>query len=372
MAGLTIRDLRKSYGEVTSVDGVSLDIQDGEVITLLGSSGCGKTTTLRIIAGLVTEDSGVVEIAGKSMRGIPPWKRDVGIVFQNYALFPHMTVRDNIAYGLKLRRLRGPEVTAQVDRVSEMVEIGDYLKRYPRELSGGQQQRVAVARALAIRPKVLLMDEPLSGLDANLRTRVQQELVELHRASNTTTIYVTHDQHEAFVLADRVALMRAGRIEQLDEPMEVYNRPTSLFSATFMGSNNRFTARVAKIDAGDGRVELDCGGVAMLAAGREGLAAGQAVDVVVRMGRVRIRRDAAAPARANAFPARVREVSFSGGSWRFVLGVGAGDGLELVAEAADADYVDDAPPTAGASVTVEIDPDHVWAFPRENAEQVTA
>jgi ABC-type Fe3+/spermidine/putrescine transport system ATPase subunit len=368
VAGLELRDLYKTYGEVTSVDGVNLTVEDGEVVTLLGSSGCGKTTTLRIIAGLVTEDSGVVEIAQKSMRGIPPWKRDVGIVFQNYALFPHMTVRNNIAYGLRLRRWKSGQISAQVDRLSEMVEIGNLLARYPRELSGGQQQRVAVARALAIRPKVLLMDEPLSGLDANLRTRVQQELVELHRTSKTTTIYVTHDQHEAFVLADRVALMRAGRIEQLAPPIEVYNHPSSLFSATFMGSNNRFAGKVTKVSAGKGLVELDCAGVTMHAAYREDLVAGQLVDVVVRTGRVIVNRSTAR-ASSNSYPARIRDVAFNGGNWRFDLLVG--DTLELIAEAADADYLDGRPPATGESVILDIDPEHVWAFPLDADAAVT-
>jgi ABC-type Fe3+/spermidine/putrescine transport system ATPase subunit len=361
MAGVEIQDLHKSYGEAKAVDGVSIAIEDGEVVTLLGSSGCGKTTMLRMIAGLVTEDAGTVAIGGRNMRGVPPWKRDVGIVFQNYALFPHKTVRENIAYGLRLRRLRAPEIASQVDRVAEMVEIGGYLGRYPRELSGGQQQRVAVARALAIRPKVLLMDEPLSGLDANLRTRVQQELVELHRIANTTTVYVTHDQHEAFVLADRVALMRSGRIVQSGSPVHVYNHPASLFSATFMGSNNRFAGRVAEVLPGKQGIEIDCGGVRLLAAHRDGLAAGTAVDVVVRTGRVGVNQGAMAA--ANRLRAEVRDIAFNGDVWRMVLGLGPG--LELVAEPSGSDYLDGLPPAPGDAVNVAIDPSHLWVFAQE-------
>ena len=186
---------------------------------------------------------------------MPSWRRNIGIVFQHYALFPHMTVRDNIAYGLKLRKWKADRIRAQVDRLVQIVEIGELLPRYPRELSGGQQQRVAVARALAIDPAVLLMDEPLSGLDASLRERVQYELRALQQTSGTTTIYVTHDQQEAFALSDRVAVMNSGRIEQVGPVAEVYNRPASAFTAGFIGSNNRLAATVAGTDsAGTGVV----------------------------------------------------------------------------------------------------------------------
>ena len=211
MSTVEVKELKKSYGSVQSVRGVSLDISDGEFIAFLGSSGCGKTTTLRMIAGLINQDSGEIFIDGKNVDNVKPWKRDIGFVFQNYALFPHLTAFDNIAYGLKLRKWSKKEIDTQVRKIAGLVEIGQLLNRYPKQMSGGQQQRVALARALAINPKVLLLDEPLSGLDAKLRERMQYELRVMQRAANITSIYVTHDQNEAFALADRVVVMHEGK-----------------------------------------------------------------------------------------------------------------------------------------------------------------
>ena len=350
-----MRDLEKCYGTVRSVDGVSLDVADGELVTLLGSSGCGKTTTLRIVAGLISEDRGTVSIGGQPMRGVPSWRRNIGIVFQHYALFPHMTVRENIAYGLRLRKWKADRIRAQVDRLAQIVEIGDLLPRYPRELSGGQQQRVAVARALAIDPAVLLMDEPLSGLDASLRERVQYELRALQQASGTTTIYVTHDQQEAFALSDRVAVMNCGRIEQVGPVAEVYNRPASAFTAGFIGSNNRLSGTVVGVDsAGTGVVAQ--AGAKLAFAGRDAVQAGESVDVVVRANRIRLA-DADGP---HAYPARVVTCSFSPNAWRVMVDVG---GLTLRADVSEAAVAArPQPPRPGDEVWISVSPEDVWVF----------
>ncbi|HEY1640617.1 MAG TPA: ABC transporter ATP-binding protein [Streptosporangiaceae bacterium] len=358
MAQVEIRNLEKSYGAVKSVDGVSLDVADGELVTLLGASGCGKTTTLRIVAGLIGEDNGTVAIGGKPMRGVPSWRRNIGIVFQHYALFPHMTVKDNIAYGLRLRKWKADRIRAQVDRLAQIVEIGELLPRYPRELSGGQQQRVAVARALAIDPAVLLMDEPLSGLDASLRERVQYELRALQQASGTTTIYVTHDQQEAFALSDRVAVMNRGRIEQFGPVAEVYNQPASAFTAGFIGSNNRLAATVVGVDSAGTGVVAQAG--AKLAFASTGAAlAGDAVDVVIRANRVGLA-DADGP---HSYPARVVTCSFSPTAWRVLVDVG---GVTLRADVSEAAVAArPRPPEPGEEVWISVHPENVWVFPSE-------
>jgi ABC-type Fe3+/spermidine/putrescine transport system ATPase subunit len=360
MAQVEIRDLEKCYGSVKSVDGVSLDVADGELVTLLGSSGCGKTTTLRIVAGLISEDSGTVAIGGKAMSGVPPWRRNIGIVFQHYALFPHMTVHDNIAYGLRLRKWKADRIRSQVDRLAQVVEIGGLLPRYPRELSGGQQQRVAVARALAIDPAVLLMDEPLSGLDASLRERVQYELRALQQASGTTTIYVTHDQHEAFALSDRVAVMNSGRIEQVGPVADVYNRPASSFTAGFIGSNNRLSGTVAGVERG-GTGVVTHAGARLRFASRGTVRAGQAVDVVVRANRIGLVGEDA----PHAYPARVVTCTFSPTAWRVVVDAA---GLTLRADISEGEFAAcPRPPAPGERVWISVHPDNVWVFPAQGA-----
>jgi ABC-type Fe3+/spermidine/putrescine transport system ATPase subunit len=362
MAQVEIRDLEKSYGTVKSVDGVSLDVADGELVTLLGSSGCGKTTTLRIIAGLITEDRGAVAIGGKPMRGVPPWRRNIGIVFQHYALFPHMTVRDNIAYGLRLRKWKADRIRSQVARLAEVVEIGGLLPRYPRELSGGQQQRVAVARALAIDPAVLLMDEPLSGLDASLRERVQYELRALQQASGTTTIYVTHDQHEAFALSDRVAVMNLGRIEQVGKVAEVYNQPASAFTAGFIGANNRLTATVVGTDS-NGTGVVTQAGAKLAFASRGNVQAGESVDVVVRANRIGLASEDA----PHSYPARVVACTFSPTAWRVTVDLG---GLTMRADVSEAEFTaHPRPPAPGEDVWISVHPDNVWVFKTEQPQQ---
>ena len=228
----------KRFGGVTAVDGASLEIGDGELFTLLGPSGCGKTTLLRLIAGFYAPDGGEVWFGDRRVDGLRPYARNIGMVFQNYALWPHMTVQANVAYGLKLRRLDGASIAARVAAGLAKVNLAGLEQRYPGQLSGGQQQRVALARALVLNPDILLLDEPLSNLDAKIRIQVRAEIRKLQKELGITTVYVTHDQEEALSLSDRVAVMRDGRVLQVAPPKELYERPAGRFVADFVGTNN--------------------------------------------------------------------------------------------------------------------------------------
>jgi multiple sugar transport system ATP-binding protein len=236
MVDITVSDLERSYGAYRALKGVSLDVKDQEFVVLLGPSGCGKTTLLRAIAGLDTTDGGTIRLGERDVTGKPARERGIAMVFQNYAVFPHMTVFENVAFGLRMKNASDGEVKAAVGAAAEMMRITPYLERYPAQLSGGQRQRVALARALAVKPAVLLMDEPLSNLDALLRLEMRAELKSVLAQSKTTTIYVTHDQVEAMGLADRVAVMQEGRIIQYEKPMHIYQQPASTFVAGFIGN----------------------------------------------------------------------------------------------------------------------------------------
>ena len=237
-------DLTKSYGEQPVLKGIDLSIESGEFFSLLGPSGCGKTTTLRLIAGFESNESGSVRIDGVDIANVPPEKRPVNTVFQNYALFPHLSVADNVGFGLRFQHCSKSERASRVTDALDLVRLGEYARRKPHQLSGGQRQRVALARALVLRPRVLLLDEPLGALDAKLRRALQFELKELHREVGITFVYVTHDQEEALTMSDRFAVMRAGEIEQVGTPREVYDSPTSTYVAEFLGLANLFPARV--------------------------------------------------------------------------------------------------------------------------------
>ncbi len=238
MPDLIVKDIVKRYGKVIAVNKVSFRVKDGEIISLLGPSGCGKTTTLRIIAGLTMPDEGQVLLGDKDITHLPPEQRGMGMVFQNYALWPHMTVYDNVAFPLKARGLPQDEIDKRVKEALEMVRLYELRDRYPHQLSGGQQQRVALARAIAVQPKVLLLDEPLSNLDAKLREDMRFELRELQKKLGITAVYVTHDQAEALALSDRIAVMNAGRIMQIGTPKEIYEEPANTFVADFIGKIN--------------------------------------------------------------------------------------------------------------------------------------
>jgi spermidine/putrescine ABC transporter ATP-binding subunit len=248
--GIEIRHVSKSYGTTTALNDVSLVIEDGEFVTLLGPSGCGKTTLLRIVAGFLDPDAGDVLINGTSMKGIPPDSRPTGMVFQSYALFPHMTVEQNVSFGLRMRHLPAGDVKRRVSNLLELVGVQEMAKRYPAQLSGGQQQRVAVARTLAIEPAVLLLDEPLASLDRKLRIQMRTELKKLVERVRITSIFVTHDQEEALTISDRIAVMDHGNVMQYATPMQVYDTPCTPFVASFVGNSNLFHGAVRSNNSG--------------------------------------------------------------------------------------------------------------------------
>jgi putative spermidine/putrescine transport system ATP-binding protein len=250
---ISLSDLTKRFGTATAVDRLSLEIGQGELVSLVGGSGCGKTTTLRLIAGFERPDAGEIRFDGRRVDDVPPRERGVGIVFQSYALFPTMTIRDNIAFGLRVARWPEGEIRARVAEMVELTRLGGLEARYPNQLSGGQQQRVALARALARRPGILLLDEPLSALDAKIRLRLRGELRRIQQDLGITTVYVTHDQEEALSIADRIAVMTEGRIEQVGRPEDIYGAPRTAFVADFIGIANLLECRV--VSAADGLVD---------------------------------------------------------------------------------------------------------------------
>ena len=287
---LELKEIKKSFTEGEAVlDNISLEISKGEFITLLGSSGCGKTTTLRIIAGLEQPDAGSVWLDGREVTGLEPNQRDVNTVFQNYALFPHMNVAENIGYGLKLKKVPKSEIRKKVSQMLELVQLEGYEKRKPSELSGGQKQRVAIARALVNNPKVLLLDEPLGALDLQLRRAMQIELKHLQKKLGITFIYITHDQEEAINMSDRIAVMRDGRIEQIGTPDEIYNHPKTSYVATFVGNANilhgvaeSIQGENAIVKIGNDRVIVKLETSQQDTGGKQYLSAGEKVTLAVR------------------------------------------------------------------------------------------
>ena len=340
VTALQLAGLRKQYGDNVVVAGFDLDVRAGELVALLGPTGCGKTTVLRMIAGLVAPSGGAVRIEGADVTALPPHRRRLGLVFQSYALFPHLTVAGNVAFGLRRQGVRGAELAQRVARALDLVRLAALADRLPRQLSGGQQQRVALARAIAPAPRLLLLDEPLSNLDAQLREEMQIEIRRLQRELNITSIFVTHDQHEALSLSDRICLMDRGRVQQVGTPQDVYFAPANAFVAGFLGRATRLRCRVLHADAG--RLHLRLAGGAEIAA-TGSAAPGSEVEVLVRHEAVRL----GAPAAAG-LPATVLLRAFAGAHAQLVLRLDGGE--ELVAEA------DAAAPDAGARVTVAIDP----------------
>jgi len=303
--------LSKTFGDVTAVDNVSLEIREGEFFSLLGPSGCGKTTTLRMIGGFELPTAGQILLRGTDITNEPPERRPVNMVFQSYALFPHLTVFENVAFGLRRRHTEKAEVARRVGEALELVHLPDFGKRKPDQLSGGQQQRVALARALVCEPTVLLLDEPLGALDLKLRRALQVELKRVQLEVGITFIYVTHDQEEALALSDRIAVMDKGRVEQLGTPEDLYDAPRTLFVAGFIGTSNLLPGTVERAEAGGMLVRLDTGD-ACLAAG-EGLAAGTTVAVVVRPESISLWREAdeAGGTEGAAVPALAGEIQQS-------------------------------------------------------------
>jgi spermidine/putrescine transport system ATP-binding protein len=309
MASIELRNLVKSFGTTNVVDGVSLLVEAGEFLTFLGPSGCGKTTTLRMVAGFEQPTSGEILFGGESVAGVPAYRRSVNTVFQNYALFPHLTVAGNIEFGLRRKRVATPERLRRVRDAVEMVQLGGLEDRLPTELSGGQQQRVALARALVNRPRVLLLDEPLGALDLKLRRAMQLELKALQRSVGITFVYVTHDQEEAMTMSDRVAVMNRGKLIQIAGTTDIYDRPASRFVASFVGETNFLTGRETARHGGE--VEIEIAGIGRI---RANAPAGdrRAGDVTIAIRPERLRLGSQAADGANALAATVKSVAFRG------------------------------------------------------------
>jgi iron(III) transport system ATP-binding protein len=330
VASVELRGLTKRYGPLAVVDDVSLRIEHGLLVCLLGPSGCGKTTTLRLIAGFVEPTAGEIAVGDRvvssTARTLPPEQRNMSMIFQSYALWPHMTVTENVAYGLTLRKLDKALIARKVQTILAVTKLEALAARYPGELSGGQQQRVALARALIVEPETLLLDEPLSNLDANLREEMRFEVRRLHDEYRYTTVYVTHDQSEAMTTADVIAVMNAGRIEQAGTPEEIYNRPRSEFVARFIGSSN--VVKGNAIDAAHMTVAgatIRCTGEAMIA--------GKDAAISIRQHEIRLVASDPAPAGANVVPATVIRHVFLGNSRDYMVELADGTQLRVVTSA---------------------------------------
>ena len=328
---LVLRNLRKDFGTVAAVDGIDLEVRRGEFLTLLGPSGSGKTTTLRMVAGFMAPTSGQIEIDGSDMTRVPPYRRDVGMVFQNYALFPHMTAADNVAFPLRMRRRPSSEIKKRVADALELVKLSSHGDRYPRQLSGGQQQRIALARAVVFEPRLLLMDEPLGALDRKLRESLQLEIIRVSRELGATVLYVTHDQEEALVMSDRIAIFSMGRIEQLGSGEDLYDRPASLFVADFIGESNILRGTY-EVDGGSGGWMARDGArwrVGGATAERSDLASGAAAALVVRPERMRILDGEASIDGMNTIDATVDEVLYLGPDTKYQLALPSGQRISI-------------------------------------------
>jgi iron(III) transport system ATP-binding protein len=348
-APVDLQSLSKSYGSVVAVDSVSFTIDAGTLVTLLGPSGCGKTTTLRAIAGLEQPTAGRILIAGEDVTNLPPNARDVSMVFQSYALFPHMTVIENVSYGLATSPLSKQARLEKAHEGLRLVGLEGYDRRLPSELSGGQQQRVAVARALVLEPRVLLFDEPLSNLDAKLRRRMREDIRELQQSLGLTSVYVTHDQEEALAVSDKIIVMNGGRIAQEGTPADLYERPVDSFVADFIGGANLVACEVLSIDGDSARIAL--AGVEMAVARRGAAGVGKALLV--------LRPDAAVlsgePLPGRSIPATVAKAVYLGSHWEYTLSTSVGD--LFVTQPVDRHHA------AGAAVHLVLPPDRLTLVP---------
>lgn len=292
MTELVVDDVSRAFGSVQAVNGVNFVAKSGELISVLGPSGCGKSTILNLIAGFVRPDRGCIALDGVVINEVPPSQRKIGIVFQSYALFPHLTAFENVAFGLRMRGAPREEVDRSVGRVLDMVRMGRFKDRYPRQLSGGEQQRIALARALVISPTILLLDEPLAALDKQIRQSMQMELLEVQRAAGVTSLFVTHDQEEAMALSNRIVVMRAGKVEQIGTPSEIYHHPANRFVASFIGRSNFIDAVV--VSATDGVIEARLPDGSVMRARGQGLAPHDKVALVVRPESISVKLNGAA------------------------------------------------------------------------------
>jgi len=347
VTAITIEGVARTFGTVRAVDDVSIAVRDGEFFTLLGPSGCGKTTLLRMVAGFCELDSGRILFGAERIDTLPPHKRNTGMVFQNYAVFPNLTVGGNVAYGLRARKVRGEEIRERVARALKLVQLDGYGERWPHQLSGGQLQRVAIARAIVIEPHVLLLDEPLSNLDAKLRVEMRGEIRRLQKLLGITVLYVTHDQEEALAISDRIAVMRAGRVEQIADPRAIYEQPETPFVASFVGTTNLLNGVVRTREGDTARIAL--AGTTMRANVRGDV--GDSVVLSLRPEALRLLAfGEAAPAGWTTLAGTLDEIEYLGPVTRFTVQLGDGALIHLMALA---------PPAASGAVTLAYDPQRV-------------
>ncbi len=355
MSELRLNSIVKRYGNNLAVDHLSLTVQDGELVTLLGPSGCGKTTTLRSISGFLVPEEGDIYIGSRKVTDIPPERRGIGLVFQNYALWPHMTVYQNLAFGLQLRKMPKSRIDEKIEEVLATVKLSGYEHRYPRQLSGGQQQRVALARALVLEPDILLLDEPLSNLDALLREQMRFEIAQIHKRYGITTIYVTHDQTEAMVISDRIVILDQGRIMQEGKPFDIYSRPANQFVAGFMGTTSFLYGTVEEV-AGE-RVVVRTGDGLVLHGTGHGLARKQEAAVAIRPENISFinGNGGNGGARKNVFTGTVYRSAYVGEEMDYQIQLGE---AVLRAKGTVRDRMDE-----GAAVKIRIDEDAVPVLP---------
>jgi spermidine/putrescine ABC transporter ATP-binding subunit len=304
-----LEGVSKKFGPVIALQDISLDVYDGEILTLLGPSGCGKTTLMRLIAGFEQPTTGRIHIDQADVTGVPPERRPVNLVFQRYALFPHLDVFDNIAFGLRLRKLSKDDIRDRVHRMLKIVQMPEFSDRWTNQLSGGQAQRVALARALVNEPAVLLLDEPLAALDLKIRQQMLVELKRIHAETGTTFVYVTHDQDEAMILSDRIVLMRRGEVVQVDKPEEMYARPRNLFCAQFLGETNLLPAKITELDGARARCSI---GSCSVVAPCDGIAVGDAVTLSIRPETIVLSAQGAGPSDDNRLDGRIADITFIG------------------------------------------------------------
>ena len=350
---IDIDNVVKKYGNDTIINGLSLHIEPGEFFTLLGPSGCGKTTLLRMIIGFNSIEGGVIKVGGRIVNEISPNKRNMGMVFQNYAIFPHMSVKDNVAFGLRMRRIPEKDIEKQVDEILRIVKIDHLKDRMPVKLSGGQQQRVALARAIVIHPEVLLMDEPLSNLDAKLRVEMRNAIKNIQRQINITTVYVTHDQEEALAISDRIAVMHNGVIQQIDSPKNIYQRPANTFVSSFIGLSNILEAKIARNNGGI-FIDLGNGYRAGMDNISETVSDGQEVLVSVRPEEFNINTS------GEGMPAIIKSSVFLGLNTHYFVEMNNGQEFEVIQNQEGQETIAD-----GTSIHLTVKPHRINVFHKE-------
>ena len=369
---MSLHGITKRFGEFTAVDSIDLDIKEGEFFTLLGPSGCGKTTTLRMIAGFEEPNEGQILVDGNDVAGLPAHKRPTNTVFQSYALFPHLTVRENVAYGLKRKRVDKSEMTERVDAELERVGLANEANRKPNQLSGGQQQRVALARAVVNLPKVLLLDEPLGALDLKLRKGLQLELKRIQQEIGITFVYVTHDQEEALTMSDRIAVMNRGIVEQVAVPVEVYERPETTFVAGFIGVSNLMPGVVRSLSGDRAEVALEAG--VTVSAGANGLATGERCHAVVRPEKLDVQPKGQASAisgAAQSVDGVVVSSVYLGTATQLVVELSDGARMTVLCPNTD-ESERQSLPGGGADVTLSWTPEHIHLVRESDSERATA